>query len=105
MADMPLIILTASTTGTADYVAEELGTALTAQGIVNRIVPSKRRCYRCSRSVRFSDYLGDQRYRRCSGQRPPVLPYLDRTEAESFRRALRDHRAWRHDLFRDLLRR
>ncbi len=42
MADMPLIILTASTTGTADYVAEELGTALTAQGIVNRIVPMQK---------------------------------------------------------------
>ena len=41
-ADMPLIILTASMSGTADFVAEEVAVELARQGITHRIVPMQK---------------------------------------------------------------
>jgi MioC protein len=39
---MPLVILTASVSGTAEFVAEEAAELLTQQGIVSRIVPMQK---------------------------------------------------------------
>lgn len=42
MVEMPLVILTASMSGTAEFVAEEVAAELTKNGIVNRIVPMQK---------------------------------------------------------------